>query len=193
VPTGRGKGLAQEELSSQDYEYTLKWIYHKQIELGERMQFKPTDAPHYMRIAHQCGVSAIGGHPGVPAPPGGPGHHGLHSLTRGCLAGVGFCFVSHTGKVQGCGYLDIEAGDIRRQTFGDVWMNSPFFYRLRNLANLKGKCGVCEFRRVCGGCRARAYEVTGDYLAAEPYCVYQPLSNNTVKQLSGVTSDENLA
>jgi radical SAM protein with 4Fe4S-binding SPASM domain len=102
------------------------------------------------------------------------GHHTLDSLSRGCLAGTGFCFISHVGRVQGCGYLDVEAGNVREQDFASIWSDSPVFNRLRDLSNLKGKCGACEYRRQCGGCRARAYEKTGDYLDAEPYCVYQP-------------------
>ncbi|AKG53945.1 radical SAM domain heme biosynthesis protein [Dehalogenimonas sp. WBC-2] len=166
VPTGRGKGLAQEELSPEDYETTLKWIFHKQKELGDRLSFKPTDAPHYYRIAQQCG--------GLDSGYGHHGHGGLNAHTRGCLAGTGFCFISHIGQVQGCGYLDIEAGNIRENTFAEVWNNSPLFCEIRDLSNLKGKCGFCEFKTVCGGCRARAYEVTGDYMAAEPYCSYKP-------------------
>ena len=95
-------------------------------------------------------------------------------MTRGCLAGTGFAFISHLGKVKGCGYLDVEAGDIRTDGFARVWNESPLFLSLRNLANLKGKCGACEYKRICGGCRARAYEATGDCLEAEPYCIYQP-------------------
>ncbi len=165
VPTGRGKGLADQELSPEDYESTLKWICAQQVKLGERLIFKPTDAPHYYRVAQQCGMSftSHGQHPG-----------NLNSMTRGCLAGTGFCFISHTGRVQGCGYLDIEAGDLRKNTFAEVWNQSELFLKLRDLSNLKGKCSACEFKRVCGGCRARAYEVTGDYLAAEPYCIYHP-------------------
>ena len=95
-------------------------------------------------------------------------------MTRGCLAGTGFCFISHIGIVQGCGYLTVPAGDLRKQTFKEIWETSPLFADLRNLANLKGKCGACEYKVICGGCRARAYEATGDYLEAEPYCVYAP-------------------
>jgi len=180
VPTGRGKGLAQEELSPEDYEATLKWIYQKQKELGDRFNFKPTDAPHYYRIVKQCGGSVSFGHghrpnQGQPSP-----HHGMNAHTRGCLAGTGFCFISHTGKVQGCGYLDIEAGDIKKNTFSEVWNESPLFREIRDLSKLKGKCGRCEFKTVCGGCRARAYETSGDYLAAEPYCVYRPTGNVAV-------------
>jgi radical SAM protein with 4Fe4S-binding SPASM domain len=109
------------------------------------------------------------GHPGS-----GQNSQNMDAHTRGCLAGTGFCFISHTGRVQGCGYLDIEAGNIKQQTFKEVWDNSPLFNALRDLTLLKGKCGDCEYKRLCGGCRARAYESTGDYLAAEPYCIYQP-------------------
>jgi radical SAM protein with 4Fe4S-binding SPASM domain len=187
VPTGRGKGLANEELSPEDYESTLKWICSKQSELGNRLVFKPTDAPHYYRIARQCGVMVRSGHgrggsqSGKPTPPSGDtvaGHGGnvdsMNAMTRGCLAGVGYCFISHVGNIQGCGYLDIEAGNIRESTFSKVWRDSSLFTRLRDISNLKGKCGYCEYKRICGGCRARAFETTGDYLASEPYCAYQP-------------------
>jgi radical SAM protein with 4Fe4S-binding SPASM domain len=76
--------------------------------------------------------------------------------------------------VQGCGYLDLAAGNIRNQAFGDIWRDSPLFRQLRDPGAIKGKCGVCEYKTICGGCRARAYETTGDYLEAEPYCIYQP-------------------
>ncbi|APV44697.1 heme b synthase [Dehalogenimonas formicexedens] len=174
VPTGRGKGLAQEELSPDDYESTLKWIYQKQKELGDKLNFKPTDAPHYYRIVQQCGGTVSFGHGHRPSQGQQTGHQGMNAHTRGCLAGTGFCFISHTGKVQGCGYLDIEAGDIRENTFSEVWNESPLFREIRDLSKLKGKCGRCEFKTVCGGCRARAYETSGDYLAAEPYCAYRP-------------------
>ena len=100
--------------------------------------------------------------------------HPLHAMTRGCLGGVSFCFISHTGQVQPCGYLELDCGQIKTTEFQDIWNQSPIFQDLRNLSRYKGKCGKCEFLRVCGGCRARAYEKTGDYLAEEPYCLYQP-------------------
>jgi radical SAM protein with 4Fe4S-binding SPASM domain len=173
VPTGRGKGLADEELSPEDYEKTLEWICHKQAELGDKLMFKPTDAPHYYRIARQCGVEVAAGHGHTSAAYGGRPTN-MNSMTRGCLAGISYCFISHTGKVQGCGYLDIEAGDIREKGFPAVWNDSPLFNALRDLTRIEGKCGECEYQRLCGGCRARAYETTGNYLAAEPYCIYQP-------------------
>jgi radical SAM protein with 4Fe4S-binding SPASM domain len=97
-------------------------------------------------------------------------------MTRGCLAGTGFCFISHRGAVQGCGYLNVEAGNIRDKSFSEIWNNSTLFRELRDLSNIKGKCGICEYKMVCGGCRARAYEATGDYLEAEPYCIYEPVA-----------------
>jgi radical SAM protein with 4Fe4S-binding SPASM domain len=100
--------------------------------------------------------------------------HGLDAVTRGCLGGTGFCFISHTGIVQPCGFLDLNCGDVTKQSFADIWKSSKIFTNLRNYKNLEGKCGACEYKAVCGGCRARAYEATGDYLAEEPLCSYQP-------------------
>jgi len=170
VPTGRGKGLESVELSSQEYETTLNWIYDKQQELGSHLFFKPTDAPHYLRIVKQREKSR----PAAASVAHHLGRNPTDNLSRGCLAGTGFCFISHVGRVQGCGYLDVSAGNIKEQTFGEIWENSTHFKELRDISRIKGKCGVCEYKRICGGCRARAYEASGDYLAAEPYCIYQP-------------------
>ena len=109
-----------------------------------------------------------GGHPGSGHP------DAMNAMTKGCLAGTGVCFISHEGEVFPCGYLPVIAGDLRRQSFADVWENSITFERLRGPDNLKGKCGCCEFRNVCMGCRARAFAATGDMMDEEPFCVYQP-------------------
>lgn len=92
----------------------------------------------------------------------------------GCLAGTGVCFVSHRGEVYPCGYLPVKCGDIREQDISEIWSSSGVFQKLRDVRNLKGKCGVCEYKRICLGCRARAFAETGDYLAEEPYCTYVP-------------------
>ncbi len=177
VPTGRGKDLESVELSPQEYEETLNWIYDKQVELGDRMFFKPTDAPHYLRVMKQREKqNQRSGVPPLEKQASTSGHHPGHSITRGCLAGTGFCFISHQGSVQGCGYLDVEAGNVREQSFSQIWADSPLFRDLRDLSNIQGKCGVCEYKKICGGCRARAYEATGDYLEAEPYCIYEPIT-----------------
>jgi AdoMet-dependent heme synthase len=108
-----------------------------------------------------------GGHPG--------GHPSdMNAMTKGCLAGTGVCFISHEGEVFPCGYLPVIAGDLRKQRFADIWEHAGVFNALRDTDNLKGKCGCCEFRNVCMGCRARAFAATGDYLDEEPFCVYQP-------------------
>jgi AdoMet-dependent heme synthase len=113
---------------------------------------------------------------GVGQPVGHPGGHpsDLNAMTKGCLAGTGVCFISHDGEVYPCGYLPVVAGDLRKQNFSDIWDNAPVFHALRDTAGLKGKCGCCEFRNVCMGCRARAYAATGDFMDEEPFCVYEP-------------------
>jgi len=107
---------------------------------------------------------------------GHPGTHptDMNAMTKGCLAGTAVCFISHQGEVYPCGYLPALAGDLRRQAFSDIWQNSVVFNQLRDSNNLRGKCGCCEFRNVCMGCRARAFAVTGNYLDEEPFCVYEP-------------------
>ena len=174
VPTGRGKNLAGVELSAEQYEETLHWIYDKQLELGDKIFFKPTDAPHYLRIVKQRqSQSQISTAAGCSKSEHGA-HKSAYSITRGCLAGTGFCFISHTGIVKGCGYLDLEAGNVMNRPFSEIWQGSPLFNSLRTLSNLKGKCGICEYKVICGGCRARAFEAAGDYLEPGPYCLYQP-------------------
>ena len=107
---------------------------------------------------------------------GHPGTHpsDMNAMTKGCLAGTAVCFISHQGEVYPCGYLPALAGDLRKQPFADIWENSVVFNQLRDANNLKGKCGCCEFRNICMGCRARAFAATGNYLDEEPFCVYQP-------------------
>jgi len=115
---------------------------------------------------------------GLAGDPGHPGGHPnqMNATTKGCLAGTGVCFISHEGEVYPCGYLPAIAGDLRQQQFADIWANANVFNQLRDTGNLKGKCGCCEFRNICMGCRARAFAATGDYLDEEPFCVYEPKS-----------------
>jgi len=111
----------------------------------------------------------------------------MNAMTKGCLAGTGVCFVSHEGEVFPCGYLPVIAGDLRKQRFADIWENSVVFNELRDTGNLKGKCGCCEFRNVCMGCRARAFAASGDYMSEEPFCVYEPrMSNLKEKKQDGL-------
>ncbi len=197
VPVGCGMEIAEEQtLQADAYEDTLEWLYHtERRETG--LQLRATCAPHYFRVvrqqqaleaqrdglssaappdhaaAHHHGTGHLGtGDSGLGGAPGSRG--ALHAATRGCLAGTGVCFVSHVGKVYGCGYMPIEAGDLRQTALAEIWQTSPLFAELRDLEQLKGKCGRCGFRAVCGGCRARAYGSSGDHLAEEPFCAYQP-------------------
>lgn len=184
VPVGCGLTIAEDQsVSGADAERILNWFYDRSIDSG--MEMKATCAPHYYRIARQRRAEARRAGEEVPAmmphpqhsghPHQGAGHPaGLNQMTRGCLAASGVCFVSHRGVVQPCGYLPLEAGDLRHQSFQEVWSNSPLFQDLRDLNNLEGKCGYCEFKQVCMGCRARAFGLTGDYHAEEPFCIYEP-------------------
>lgn len=86
----------------------------------------------------------------------------------------GFVFVSHVGEVFPSGFLPLSAGNIRRQSLAEIYRESPLFVALRDTDRLKGKCRQCEFRQICGGSRARAFALTGDPLAEEPCCIYQP-------------------
>ncbi len=165
VPTGRGKYIIDQEISAEQYEQTLNWFYDQKEKIP--LQLKATCAPHYYRILRQR-AKAEGKSVTFQT-------HGLDAVTRGCLGGTGFCFISHRGVVQPCGFLDINCGDVTKTSFAEIWNNSDIFLSLRNFDNLKGKCGKCQFKRVCGGCRARAYEASGDFLAEEPLCSYQPV------------------
>ncbi|MDG6244702.1 MAG: heme b synthase [Methanolobus sp.] len=164
VPTGRGKELEEEEIPPVEYERILNWFYERQKDAG--IQLKATCAPHYFRIMRQR-AEKEGIEISVKT-------HGYEAMTKGCLGGTGFCFVSSTGDVYPCGYLPALAGNIKQQSFRDIWENSKVFNDLRDVSKLKGKCGRCEYNTVCGGCRARAYAATGDYLDEEPYCIYVP-------------------
>ncbi|MBM4323447.1 MAG: heme b synthase [Deltaproteobacteria bacterium] len=170
VPTGRGKELQDQEISALDYEKTLHWFYEQNEQV--KLQLKATCAPHYYRILRQR-AKQEGKKITFET-------HGLDAVTRGCLGGISFCFISHTGQVQPCGYLELNCGNVREKSFPEIWKESSIFKDLRNFDGYGGKCGPCEFRKVCGGCRARAYEISGDYMGEEPYCIYEPASMGTL-------------
>ncbi len=165
VPTGRGRDLKDQEITALDYERALHWFYEQKEKVP--LQLKATCAPHYYRILRQRAKKE-----GKKIT---SQTHGLDAMTRGCLGGISFCFISHQGQVQPCGYLELNCGNVREKPFQEIWEGSEIFKNLRNTNGYKGKCGRCEFRKVCGGCRARAYEHFGDYMGEEPYCIYEPL------------------
>jgi len=165
VPTGCGKEIAgREMISPEQYEQVLSWLYDASKTAS--ISLKATCAPHYFRVMRQRAKAE-----GIEIT---PETHGLEAMTKGCLAGSAVCFVSHKGDVYPCGYLPVSAGSVLDTPLSRIWRESELFAALRDPSLLKGKCGGCEYTRVCGGCRARAYAETGDYLDEEPYCVYEP-------------------
>ena len=164
VPMGRAAELADQVITAQEYEDVLHWFYD--FRKTTSMHLKATCAPHYYRImrqrAREEGVSVT------------PATFGMDAMTRGCLGGTGFCFISHVGQVQPCGYLTLDCGNVRTTPFPEIWRKSGPFLQFRDQSEYKGKCGVCEFHKVCGGCRARAWSMDGDYMGEEPLCTYQP-------------------
>lgn len=163
VPVGCGLEIKEEyQLTPGEYENALIRIH--EFALEQKIHIRPICAPHYFRILVQ-GKSPLR-RENAPA--------GMNQLTKGCLAGTGICFVSHKGDVFPCGYLPVSCGNILKQSFKDIWDHSLMFQSLRNPETLEGKCGVCEFKNICSGCRARAYEETGNFLDEEPNCLYEP-------------------
>jgi len=166
VPAGRAKEMVDQQLSAREYEDALYWFYQQQD--NAPLQLKATCAPQYYRImrqeTHSKGDKVNGK------------THDLDVVTRGCLAGISYCFISSGGIVQPCGYLELNSGDLTKSPFPDIWRSSPIFADLRDFSKYKGKCGRCEYITVCGGCRARAYAAHGDYLSEEPLCAYNPSS-----------------
>ncbi|MGQ9843424.1 MAG: radical SAM protein [Spirochaetota bacterium] len=165
VPVGCGVEIADTDmLTKQQYEEVLRWFYHKTKEAG--IEFKATCAPHYYRIIRQE-AKKEGRKLSFET-------DGLTAVTRGCLAGSGVCFISHRGDVQPCGYLPLVAGNVLNTPFKQIWESSQLLINLRDLGQLKGKCGICQYKAFCAGCRARAFYATGDYMDEEPYCIYEP-------------------
>lgn len=164
VPTGRAAQLGAEVITAQEYEEVLNWFYD--FRKTTSMHLKATCAPHYYRIMRQRAKEE-----GLAVT---PENFGLDAMTRGCLGGTGFCFISHVGQVQPCGYLELDCGNIRTTPFSEIWRNSKQFQQFRTQSEYEGKCGVCEYHKVCGGCRARAYTMNDNYMAEEPLCSYTP-------------------
>ncbi|MBF0169840.1 MAG: radical SAM protein [Nitrospinae bacterium] len=166
VPVGCGVEIEESQsLDAVSYERALNWFYDKSKE--GKIQTKATCAPHYFRIMRQRAAQE-----GLEVT---PKNYGMAAMTKGCLAGQSICFISHKGEVFPCGYFPLEVGNVRRTDFKEIWEKGEAFVKLRDVGNLTGKCGACDYKSVCEGCRARAYFYTGgDYLAEEPYCIYEP-------------------
>lgn len=168
VPTGRGTKIA--DITPAMYENMIKTTFAKTAR--HKLNVRPSCAPQFMRIAKDMNLD-------------------MRQWIRGCIAGLYYCRVYPNGEITPCPYLPVKLGNIREKSFKDIWFNSDIFKALRDFNTLKGKCGACEYRSLCGGCRARAYglssdfidycgdlheptELKGDYLTEDPWCVYQP-------------------
>jgi len=172
VPVGCGTEISDDmRLSAEQIEAALRWLFDKSLELRGRLHIKATCAPQYYRIMREVSRAR-----GIELR---TQHHGMHATTRGCLAGSAVCFISRTGDVQPCGYLPVCAGNVRDTAFGDIWRDSDVFGALRDPGSLKGKCNACAYRRICAGCRARAFADCNDFLAQDPDCSYEPGLENS--------------
>jgi radical SAM protein len=171
VPTGRGSN--SDLISAEEFEQ----VFEKMHQASRRVKFdiKSTEAQHYRRFLLQRRTEEKRKGNGQPLPPM-PGMSTADGIgrARGINDGKGFVFVSHLGEVFPSGFLPVSAGNVRKQSLAELYRHSPLFVSLRDSANLKGKCGVCEFREVCGGSRSRAHALTGDMFAEEQCCIWQP-------------------
>ena len=171
VPVGCGLEVAKtDQISAEEYEGVLDWFYG--VSKTTRMELRATCAPHYYRVIRQKAREE--GRKVTQQ------SHGMAAMTKGCLAGSAVCFLSFRGDVYPCGYFPVAAGNVQETSLRDIWEKAPLFQQLRDADGLEGKCGVCEYRNVCGGCRARAYGMTGNYLGEEPFCVYEPALQKSI-------------
>jgi len=172
VPVGCGQSLAETDMLSPE-QYEQKLVDICKLDGQGELQIKVTCGPHYERVIRQQGFykSRIEASDSRGVVPGRSGHRGA---SKGCLAGLGVLFIGHQGDVFPCGYLPVKCGSILEEKLSDIWYGSEDLARMRDSSKLEGKCGVCGYREVCGGCRARAYASTGNYMAEEPFCAYVP-------------------
>jgi radical SAM protein with 4Fe4S-binding SPASM domain len=173
VPTGRGQRDAM--LSPQEHEQVLQWL----AEVSESVPFRvrTTAAQHYRRVLIQRrrARAAEDGAPEFELTGAGYAfRQGKAPAEKGVNDGKGFCFISHVGDVFPSGFLQLCAGNVRTEWLTEIYRNSELFRSLRDPALLEGKCGRCDFKDVCGGSRARAWAMSGNHLAQEPCCVYEP-------------------
>lgn len=188
VPTGRAQ--SEDNISPEDYEAVMNFLYDASKFIG----VKTTEGHHFKRVVLQRGVLDARGLLAEDYLPLNDTYRwlkdGLDAVTRGQAlpapadrirrtpmhvnSAEGFVFISLQGDVFPSGYLPLSAGNVRQTSLVDIYRQSPLFQALRDKSQLKGRCGHCEFRWVCGGSRSRAYALTGDVLAEEPFCVYEP-------------------
>jgi radical SAM protein with 4Fe4S-binding SPASM domain len=178
VATGRAS--ASQDLTAEEYEEVFAFLYN--LSKSSPFDIKTTEAQHYRRFVAQRRKAE------------GAGKAGTRQVSpeiiqrqAGINDGKGFVFVSHKGEIFPSGFLPLAAGNVRRDSLATVYRGSLLFLTLRNADNLRGKCGDCEYRNLCGGSRSRSYALTGDFLAEEPRCVYKPKGPGNSRRISART------
>jgi radical SAM protein with 4Fe4S-binding SPASM domain len=163
-----GRASRADDLEPQEYEDVFGFLY----ELSKIAPFdiKTTEAQHYRRFVAQRRKAEGAAHNGK------PGATDIIPRQAGINDGKGFVFISHTGEIYPSGFLPMSAGNVRRDSLVNVYRNSSLFLRLRDPNSFEGKCGICEFRNLCGGSRSRVFALTGNAFGSDPQCVYQPPS-----------------
>jgi len=151
VPTGRAVNIEEEALRVVEYERTIARLMEKQKQVP--IEIKPTCAPQFIRVADKKSVPL--------------------RFSKGCLAGISYCIISPVGNVQACAYMDKPLGNVREKPFDVIWKENEVLNTLRTM-DYQGKCGLCDYKTRCGGCRARANYYSGDYMAEDTWCLYHP-------------------
>jgi radical SAM protein with 4Fe4S-binding SPASM domain len=187
VPTGRA--LESDEVSPTEYEAVMHFLY----DVSKYISAKPTEGHHYKRVVLQRSIleekglpleDYIAVHPAyyqlkeeldqIVADKGLQPRESIKRTPMHINAGNGFVFISHLGEVFPSGFMPVKAGNVKEKSLVDIYRDSPLFQTLRDTDQLEGRCGLCEFSGVCGGSRSRAYAVTGNPMAEEPFCTYEP-------------------
>lgn len=148
VPAGRALSMEEDSLKEAAYYSMIRRVL--EFQSSTTLELKPTCAPQFMPMAKEMGLSL--------------------RFSKGCLAGTAYCCILPEGQVNICPYLPVKAGNVREESFDEIWESSSVFLKLRNIKNYKGACGSCGYADICGGCRARAYYYNGSYLDEEPWC-----------------------
>lgn len=177
VPTGRGEDITSELIAQPDYDEILEWHYEQEKKETDILM-RPTCAPHYYRIVPQLAKKD-------------GSRFKRRDLTfstgagKGCVAGQTICLIDAFGGVHPCSYMETSAGNVFETPFREIWEKSPLMLAMRDFDAYKGRCGACEFKNVCGGCRARAWSATGDHLEQEPLCDYVPVRVKRAQEKGG--------
>lgn len=171
VPVGRGK--VEDLISADEFEAVLNDLYDLSLQVP--FDIKSTEAPHLRRVILER-LSQTFPEGGIPLQRSRSGRNGIGRAPFGVNDGKGFVFIDHLGEVYPSGFLPLSCGNVRRESLVEIYRHHPTFLALRDPDRLKGRCGRCEYRGICGGSRARAYALTGDYLESDPSCLYEPES-----------------